>query len=185
MLSWPCSQIRLKETPAKFGSHMKRRSGAGHGRSGDWRSQCDPVPPLSRLSFQEVVASLIPGEDIADFVVEDEVTAICAHHQHGMASSKLIQDNRHSQRPVGKADRDEELALEQLKVLTITSSICGVVPTILGAPMIQIRQGSDIAIDPSIDRNCASPNFRGQVNDCGLRGVNQAFSGSLDRKSVV
>ncbi len=75
-----------KASPAQRPLGSRFGAGGSYGRG----AQRNPCHALSPFSFQELVASLMPKPNLVDFVVEDEITAIRAYHEHSMTCPNLV-----------------------------------------------------------------------------------------------
>src|SRR5215212_8627235 len=75
----------------------------------------DPVVVLS-FTLDELIARLLPGEDRADRIVENEVAVIGIGEQHRMSRTGPVENDGHSESAFRETGLDEASSFQELDV---------------------------------------------------------------------
>src|SRR4051812_25579796 len=67
----------------------------GRDNWGRMRAQGHPRLSLRALALDELITRVTPGQNRTALIIENEVTPVRAHHQHGMTRPHRVQNNRH------------------------------------------------------------------------------------------
>src|SRR5450631_1329456 len=119
-------------------------AGAGGGERRAAVAKGDPYVRIAlRLTLDEAVAGLGPGYDVLALVVENELSLVSLHGQHGVAFALLVAHHRDQQRLARPAGVDQHLALEQYVVLTVAVAVGRQRPFLDHSPMIHIGHRLD------------------------------------------
>ena len=143
-----------------------------------------------RLPLHEAITGFVPGQDLLDLVVENELAAVGLDREHRVAFVLAVAHDGEEERLPRPAGADQHAALEQRIVLAVAVAVIGIRPLLDRAPMIEVGHRLDDAVDVAIDGDEIVEGGRGQDDvarrrwDCGaFAGVRRAEFDPADRSA--
>ena len=102
------------------------------------------------MALDKPVARVRPEQDIRINVVEDIISLVGCHRQHGMTFA-LATHHGQEQRLAWPAGLDQHAALQQCIVLAVTVAVIRICPAFDHASVFEIGQWFDPLVDPMVD----------------------------------
>src|SRR6185312_6275828 len=122
-----------------------------HGGGDDRRAvvvQRDPLAGIGlRLPLDEGVGRVLPQQDLAVLVVEDEVAAVGADHQHCVAVAIGFTHHGHQQRARIPAGGDQLALLFERDVFAVATSVGRVRPVLDLMIVVLVGFRDNLAVD--------------------------------------
>ena len=129
-----------------------------------------------RLTLDEAVAGIGPGQDGFVLVVENELALVALDGQHRVAFALLVAHHRDQQRLARPSGVDQHLALQKHVVFAVAVAVCRQRPFLDHTPVIHVGHRLDGLVDPLVDPHQIPPRRLRHHDVARLRGAAAALA---------